>query len=162
MPRFTAALHRLAPLYDGHDAGHFTLPESALSSRSAFLAVTTAEAKAAGVLAPLDPGVLEDEAISAIFDAAEAGSPVFDPGKPAEWTARYIAARTEREQRDAEVRALRRAAEIASDRLTSEITDDADTVLVEHCDRCWPTRSTSSSGFGDGPLVCRGISPSAS
>lgn len=126
------ALNRLAPVYAGHGAGHYTLPESLLAARAASQAVLAAHAEARALLAPLDPDRIEARAVEAIFSIAESGEQVLDPEKPAAWTADLLAARTEKEQREAEARALGLAAEIASERLLLAAQDEADLVVTEH------------------------------
>lgn len=131
MARNQAALNRLMALYSGADAGHFTLPDELRAARSSFEAVMAADV-AARSSSVLDPQVLETRALDAIFDAAKAGRPLFDPAKPPQWTIDLLEARKEQEQRAAEARVLSEAAERAAARLTSTVGDLAAITIEDH------------------------------
>jgi hypothetical protein len=132
LARPVAALNRLTGLFAGFDAGHFDLPEDAKTARSAFLAVLDADQRSRSAAARLDPRVLEQQAMAAVFDAAEAGEPIFDPEHPPAWTADLLRAREEQERREAEARVLRQATEQAGDRLLGTVGDLAEVTITDY------------------------------
>jgi hypothetical protein len=119
-------------VYDGAEAEAYTLPDEVWSARAAFLAVLEANRASRGTNADLDPRVLEDRAVEAIFAAADAGQPLFDPATPPAWTADLLAARQDAERRQAEGRALAAATERAADRLTADADGWSDLVITDH------------------------------
>jgi hypothetical protein len=132
MARPEAALNRLAPIYDGAVAGHYTLPDDVATARTAFLAILEANRRSAALVEPLDPRLIEQRAIEAIFESADAGQLLFDPEKPPQWTADMLAAQQEQQAREAEARALRHASEVAADRLTTTMEDSTDIFIEGH------------------------------
>ena len=132
MPRPQAALNRHRAIYDGHDAGHYSLPDEVTLARSGFLSVIEADRRSRGHAAPYDEREIERRALDAVFAAAEAGEPIFDPDTPPGWTVELLRSKEEQAQREAESRVLRQAAELAADRLETTLVDMADLTITEH------------------------------